>query len=549
MLTQATAMSSPRLSVPIDDRPTGSGKTSDAILRPSSSPLPITPPTLLLVPLRHLQDQILSNPLYAGHVSHLQSTLGRSPAEGMTYVSTYHYASLLLSKGLLPLSSFQTVIIDEIPRLFHYSTFQLQLGPLLHYLRPGYFPTSSTLIGLTATPSLLYSYLNADQSHPLHFSPIHHSSPSPTLLSSSISLMTHTSMSSHINSIAQSCLSSPSACHCVFEHSALSVATHVRLLRSMNIDAAGIISRHNHSWDPDLSDGLYDYLSSMRWSNLSISDWLLHRGDIPPTLQVLILNDAAMEGISIQDPSNRLSSMSVQSIDRSVIEQARARIRHPLSSLTVIFDQREWLLHWRLLRSAPLPSSMSPSSLRQIFDEERRSHLSLQIWQRQQRALASKGLSWDILGQRPDPPVCSVLLGPDGLFINPNLRPIVRYELDNLIFSPSESDRLSLSDHRYPTIREFADSLSSLSTDPSKPIPISDMRSYSVDAYNRLSVYLLDLSRYLDRRLTFSDRMSLLDQADLRGGAGWPTFRDYVSKMGYEWDKATETLRRSTERS
>ena len=123
----------------------------------------------------------------------------------------------------------------------------------------------------------------------------------------------------------------------------------------------------------------------------------------------------------------------------------------------------------------------------------------------------------------------------------------MRYELDNIIFSPSESDRLSLSDHRYPTIREFADSLSSLSTDPSKPIPISDMRSYSVDAYNRLSVYLLDLSRYLDRRLTFSDRMSLLDEADLRGGVGWPTFRDYVSRMGYEWDEATETLRRGIE--
>ena len=467
----------------------------------------------------------------------------------MTYVSTYHYASLLLSKGLLPLSSFPTVIIDEIPRLFHYSTFQLQLGPLLHYLRPGHFPSSSTLLGLTATPSLLYSYLNSDSSHPLHFSPIHHSSPSPTLLSSTVSLMTHTSMSSHLNSIAQSALSNPSTCHCVFEHSALSVVAHVRLLRSMGIDATGVISRHNHSWDPDLSDGLYDYLSSMRWCGLSISEWLLHRGDIPPSLQVLILNDAAMEGISIQDPSNRISSMSVQSIDRSVIEQARARIRHPLDSLTVIFDQREWLLHWRLLRSAPLPSSMSTSSLRQVFNEERRSHLTLQIWQRQQRALASKGLSWDILGPRPDPPVCSVLLGPDGLFINPNLRPIVRYELDNLIFSPSESDRLSLSDHRYPTIREFADSLSSLSTDPSKPIPISDMRSYSVDAYNRLSVYLLDLSRYLDRRLTFSDRMSLLDQADLRGGVGWPTFRDYVSKMGYEWDEATETLRRGPERS
>lgn len=536
-----------RLTVPIDDRPTGSGKTSDAILRPVSSPLPVTPPTLLLVPLRHLQDQILSNTLYAGHVSHLQSTLGRSPDPSMTYVSTYHYASLLLSKGLLPLSAFPTVIIDEIPRLFHYSTFQLQLGPLLHRLRPGHFPPSSTLLGLTATPSLLYSYLNVDQSHPLHFKSLRPSPTPPTLLSSSVSLLTHTSMSSHINSIAQSCLSDPSHCHCVFEHSALSVTTHVRLLRSMGIDAAGIISRHNHSWDPDLSDGLYDYLSSMRWSNLSISDWLLHHGDIPPTLQVLILNDAAMEGISIQDPSNRLSSMSVQSIDRSVIEQARARIRHPLSSLTVIFDQREWLLHWRLLRSAPLPSSMSPSSLRQVFNEERRNHLSLQIWQRQQRALASKGLSWDILGPRPDPPVCSVLLGPDGLFINPNLRPIVRYELDNLIFSPSESDRLSLSDHRYPTIREFADSLSSLSTDPSKPIPISDMRSYSVDAYNRLSIYLLDLSRYLDRRLTFSDRISLLDEADLRGGVGWPTFRDYVSKMGYEWDEATETLRRGPE--
>lgn len=436
-----------KATIPTDDRPTGTGKTTDAMTSPEVS--------VLLSPLRHLADQTLSRFPDARPL-----TPGLTPTPARKAVSTYHTASFLLSKGLWHLpSSPHSLVIDELPRLFHYSTFQPTMGPLLYALR------SVPFMGLTASPSLLYDIMNPLPDYPWHFCSLQQQ-PKPTdpplLLADRVTLAAHTSVDSILRpmSSSSSLLDKDDNCVLIFERSASEIVRHVRQLRQEGLDAGGIISRYNHSWEPEVANGLYEYLSSMRWEGRSLTDWILSSCDVPPTLRFLFLNDAALEGISILDPPGRIQDVYVQSIDRYVIEQARARVRHDIRHLTVVFDQREWLMYWRLLQYATDPSM----TLRQRYDLEMRQVMAMRLWDRERVMLASKGMSWNILGPRPQPPVCGVLMASDGtLYENFNLRPIVRYHLDNLIPKPFSSH--SPDAYRLRSIRSFAESLRPMARD------------------------------------------------------------------------------------
>lgn len=349
-----------------------------------------------------------------------------------TIFTTYAALSCYLEEHSLDPTN-TCLVFDELPRFAMFSTWQKQHASLIGWMLENW--ERFVAVGMTGTPELLFSYFNRqDDICPFKFVDITPHAPM-TLEANKGLFIQNGSITSYARKLIKDGFDD---CKMFFVESPKEAYKLVKEFAANNIEAAYTCSIYNEDICIDTNKTYAEMmLEDFIYDDMSIYDWIVDRSDIPPQVQVLIINGASADGINILDKSNRVKEVVVQSVCKMTIEQVRARIRHDIEQLTVIYNEAN---KQRCLNSFDDAASFY-NKLNNASNEFESYSVLMEQYIRQQDKEESykKWVDNNRCGIKPEQPDYIVCKYNSRLFVNPFIVGIVQYELDNYIHSRTKT--------------------------------------------------------------------------------------------------------------
>ena len=287
---------------------------------------------------------------------------------------------------------------------------------------------------------------------------------------------------------------------------------------------------------------LTELMEEQTWDGRTIRQYLAEMSDVPADVRVLVINDSASEGLNIRDEEHRFDEVVIESTCKATIKQARARIRHDVDKVTVIYNRSN---KERAVRS------FTDTAL--FLDEYSACETDKERAEVGARRLARQAMEVDDNG---DPTLDLAVLGirrkgKIDYMVNPFIEAVETYQMEQYLFSaaPHVEHKGGL-EVETRTVRCFAD----------KPLPTfsvwvedlrdmvggkafrhvfgADLRTAIMEGYNSDRMDAFDMRPWLGRKLFTEDKRELAGELGLinvrKQGRKWPTVKKYLVSIGYE---------------
>ena len=539
----------------VDTRKTGSGKTTDAMrIRTKDLEQRLGKrfrATFLLVPYGRQKGQFFNSDYFSGYAISTHEYISRSIFgdwnNDAIVADTYAGINAALKETDLDLTDC-LIIMDELPTFLEFSCYQCQQSELLEYMLDTELYDSVTFYGMTGTPELLFSYCN-DKRVELPFVFIDDTPQAETtLFAENGSFIIGGSANTYADLLIQSGFDSAKM---FYVDSAKQAMTLRRKFIDAGYDAAAIVSEQNIDVDRDTRLEYNEIMRNQIYYGKSILDWIDCDSDIPQQLDVLIINAAARDGISIMDSHARIDEIVIQSADRMTIEQSRARIRHDIKQLTVIYSNKY--------------ENLYRSNLSEIvewykrYQESDNKELELELrYQKQIAATAEyqsykQALSNAIRNNKPfnqtKPDVLDyvVLKSERGYFINRFAFAKAQYDVDNFLIQSkrqyvdsrtgaeiTETKTYMRESKKYDDFKSYVAGIQHMCI---HPFTILGGNTVRADMRNKKQLGDCDLRAWIGKRLFTDEKKRLAKQLSLfdeqRRVKGWTTAKNFLIENGY----------------
>lgn len=464
---------------------------------------------ILLTPFKRTRVQILSDKRFEGKVAPLDETTVKAAAFEQerieqTIVTTYAKLNLCIKNDDIDLRDC-LLIFDELPRWISNTSYQEEQSYLLEYLLEDERWNSFVAIGMTGTPQLL-NYCNRYSDLPFRFIDVTPNSELNIKAARGL-FIERGSARTYAQRLIQEREASGTM---LYVQGAKDAYQLKKMFDDAGYSAAFICSEGNEDIDSESKKSYAELMHGQIFDGLSILDWLDEKSDLPPSLDVFIINAAASDGINVIDAANRFQRVVVQSTCRMDIEQVRARIRHDIEKLIVIYSKE---YEKTALRSLDDVSSFyrlldeNKVTLEQRYEDQREASLLLDGYKlRKNRAIADG--SGESVGRKPETLDLVACKGKEGYFINPFIKALAMFTVDNYLYSSTHIEvvdneeitttvEVTRFDGRIKTIDDFIDELGLLLVDGTS---FERMKGYQIKAIarNKDTVLSHDLSSLLD---------------------------------------------------
>ena len=535
----------------IDTRNTGAGKTTRAIntlteeleerLGKRFSK------TILLTPYKNTRNQIEEN--HSGRVIDLFEYLNPRFGEdvsGRVIVATYTAMNIAIANDSIDLRD-SLIIFDELPTFFQYSSWQIQQGPLLEYLSNPELFSSITAYGLTGTPQLLFNYFNKLDNLPYEFvddTP----DKGKRLTAKAGKFIVGGSARTYSRSMIQRGLDGKAV---IYVDNSVDAVALYHLFNEAGYTAGFLVSEGNENWDKKTEQEYNALMRSQVFEGRTLSEWIESKCQLPPQVDVFIFNACARDGINIFDDEGSIKEIVIQSACRMTIEQARARVRHDVDKLTIIYNREREKHAIRNLEDCASflqAGVFDQASLKLRYEKQALSVEQYELYKQQRNLADREGRAFK--GKMPPTLDFIVLKGRSGYFINPFIEALTWYERDNYAFSKvihKQEGALEIEDKyeaiskftgKLPTLREFIDSLRPLTNNVTLEVlygynVVQEVRNAESLSRERI-IELLNLEEGISRKVTATELKEIAASAELitsdRHAAGKETFLAEVKK-------------------
>lgn len=468
---------------PVITSKTNSGKTTFAIKELKNIIETITgdkiTKVILLTPYKRTRKQLLQDKRFIGKIN----DLGNALEPDAVNVATYAKASLTIQEGKIDLRG-SLLIFDELPTFIQFTKYQKQLSYLVEFLLDEKLFQSCVCIGLTGTPAILFNYCNKCNL-PFIFKDL----TPQTELNITAEQGLFVAGGSAITYAKRQIQKGLSGAKLYYVQGAKQAITISRLFNNAGYSSAFIVSEFNETIDKETKLSYCEMMEQQIYDGESITEWIDSKSDIPPQLDVLIINSAVRDGLNILDAQNRIDEVVIQSECRMTIEQARARVRHNIKYLTVIYSHENEQRALNDLNSAIQYFRNSAQNLEERFFEQNKAENDLELWKvRRNNAILNDEKFSESKPKQLD---LIVMSGKQGLFINPFIMPLLLYELDNYTFSNEYDSELNeyIDYYRFGkrihTFQEFKQSLE----------PLLDGRQFRIISNSDIAVDVVNATR------------------------------------------------------
>ena len=459
---------------------------------------------LMLTPTAALRDNTLSN--YPLAIERLDENKDLSmPANekyGRIKIACFSTIGNYLEQGNKITHAPQLVIVDEADENALWSLCFSNNLPVWDWLISNH--KDIKFCGLTATPQLLTEYVKNKNLHFVDITPNY----KPALKIDSIEIVPHTSIFTYLKTYKPKAKEKT----LIYTRSAKDC---VKLSRSMK-NAGFIVSQYNNK-EVKLEDGTYKISQLLKeqlvavkpFGAVSLPDYICGSKDfpakekLPPNIDTLFINDAAVAGVNIKDKS--VKTVIVDSADLAIIEQARGRIRTHIDKLVIIYNRKELP---RLMKSI------------EVYSHIYNKHISLNSWHTVQQLTlkkdkeANRNASIDIL---------SYIDSQGKVKVNMFAEAIYNYQ--NAIYSLLE------------TYEGRSIYFNSLQKYTSRPIRYINAEYIRASAANKEKIVATDIENFLDRKLFKEDKEELVEALGLVNNkwrkTKWPTVKKALEEEGF----------------
>ena len=374
---------------------------------------------ILLTPYSRTKNQILSDERFSGLVRPLNhESLYKCAFKqriNETIVTTYAGLCNALRDGNITLDGC-LLIFDELHTFVEFTRYQPQMSYLLEWLVTPELWERFIAVGMTGTPELL-DYCNKCDI-PFRFKDITPDS-SHCFTCTKGQFINGGSAKSYAKYLIQQGFSGSKL---FYVESAKDCYDLSELFNDAGYQAAYIVSPYHDKHTDKNGIPLGQAMESQLFDNRSIVEWIDETSDAPPTLRVLVINASARDGINIIDSANRFDEAVIESANRATVEQARSRIRHDLERLTVIYNRTNKLRTVENITDAVAFFKLYESA----SEDYERSRILIDRLLRQIEEQGNK--SCDLIAMKGKT-----------LFLNPFIKALTTYELDNYQFSSSRT--------------------------------------------------------------------------------------------------------------
>ena len=237
-------------------------------------------------------------------------------------------------------------------------------------------------------------------------------------------------------------------------------------------------------------------------------DYVLSKANLPPNINVLIINDAYAAGINIKDES--VKRVLAESVEVDTVKQVMGRVRHDIESLDVCYTFKDKKYFETTVSDANECYAGNVS----IEDRHEREQKEIEVAEQN-----DSNLELDILTYKSNY---------DGE-IKPNPFAHAYYEYTNETYFRLR-DRVSRCLVYAPLAQHSPNGIRWLNQ--------STIDSFREHGRNQSKVENMNLSEWLGRKLFKEDKKELVKQLSLRNGKGrvssWPTAKKYLIELGYE---------------
>lgn len=402
---------------PVVTAKTNSGKTTFAVRelrefveRETGNPID---KVILLTPYKRTRKQILSDERFAGFVRELDYNFLKSSAfsnrVNEIIVTTYAALCLALKDEMLTLDGC-LIVFDELHTFADFTAYQPQMGYLLEWLvNPDYWGKFYA-VGLSGTPQILFDYVNRYEGLPFRFVDVTPESPVNITCGKGL-FIRGGSAQSYADLLIQQGFTGAKL---FYVDSAKVCYELAQKFNDAGYHAAYIVSEYHDKHADDNGVLLGESVRAQVFDGLSIVDWLDENSDVPATLNVLVVNASAKDGINILDESNRFDEAIIESTNRATVEQARSRIRHDLECLTVVYSRKN--------ESQSRFDLADVLSFLERYDGVSGAERAEMLYKRLEEQRDDENLNWVAAKGRT-------------AFLNPFIKSLCAYNLDNYEFS------------------------------------------------------------------------------------------------------------------
>lgn len=535
----------------IDTRNTGAGKTTRAIntlteeleerLGKRFSK------TILLTPYGRTRNQIEEN--HSSRVIDLFEYLNPRFGEdvsGRVIVATYAAISNAIANDSIDLRD-SLIIFDELPTFLQFASWQMQQGPLLEYLSNPELFSSITAYGLTGTPQLLFNYFNKLDNLPYEFvddTP----DKGKRLTAKAGKFIVGGSARTYSRSMIQRGLDGKAV---IYVDNSVDAVALYHLFNEAGYTAGFLVSEGNENWDKKTEQEYNALMRSQVFEGRTLSEWIEGKCQLPPQVDVFIFNACARDGINIFDNEGSIKEIVIQSACRMTIEQARARVRHDVDKLTIIYNRQDE--KHAISSLADCAAFLQQEQINQTVLETRykaQCGSADEVEAFKQRRKNAQRDKQPFNETRPIALDFIVHKGRRGYFINPFIEALTWYERDNYAFSKvihRQEGALEIEDKyeaiskftgKLPTLREFIDSLRPLTNNVTLEVVygynvVQEVRNAESLSRERI-IELLNLEEGISRKITSTELKKIAASAELitsdRHKAGKETLLDELKK-------------------
>lgn len=284
---------------------------------------------ILLTPYTRTKNQILSDERFSGLVADVTEMGNAIQEQEKVYVCTYAKVCALLERNEIDLSNC-LVVFDELHRWLQFTVFQRQMAYLIQWLIVPDKWQSFIALGMTATPYVLDFCENL----PFRFVDITPNQDETILVKHAEVIDCGSSESVAKRLVVDDCANGV----LFYVQSATQAYKLKRFFEEKGFTAAFICSESNENLEPISKKSYAALMQEQSFEGKPLLSWIDSESDLPQSLDVLIINSAAIDGINILDRGRNFSRVVVESTSIADVEQVRARLRHDIECLTVVFS-------------------------------------------------------------------------------------------------------------------------------------------------------------------------------------------------------------------
>ena len=288
---------------------------------------------LYLIPTNHLKVDILEEfPREAELIDNQGIILSGAGFSSKAVVACFGQIGNWLLDGNAINAAFDLVVVDEADQLVKWSL--CHQGNILVWDWLKEIRGRTAVCCATGTPEVLLDYVA--ESTPYNFIDVTPNFP-VNLKSKNIQVVKNSSASTVLKTINPN----PENKYLIYIQSARRCEELCRKYQSEWGSVGFIVSKYHEKLNKE-GTPICEVMESQKvmdkkdpGKEIGLRDYLTLYKELPPGMNALFINDAAVAGINIKDPN--IKSVVAESLDVATALQARGRIRHDIDSFTVVY--------------------------------------------------------------------------------------------------------------------------------------------------------------------------------------------------------------------